>query len=212
MKSTREILEDAAIEAIASKLEQKRNSSSGYLGLVGSYNGELDDTDGLEDFRRRCRGQFPAVLVSAGPASIVGESVTRRQFRREVQLEIYSASDNWRSRESRLRNDPQLDIGATRDPGIFSIVEHIHALIAGNDFGVAGVGPATPLREEPILQLDEFTIWRNVFEFKVDAHVLPWDSGDGQQLTAYYLKSQIAEEPADVSPNPIVESEGDIPE
>jgi hypothetical protein len=212
VRSIRETVEDAAIEAISSKHEQKRNASSGYLGLVGAYNGELDETDGLDDFRRRIRGQFPAVLVAAGPAVIVGESVTRRQFRRELQVEVYSASDNWRSREHRLRNDPQLDTGATRDPGIYTLLEHIFALVAGTDFGLAGVSPATPLREEPLLQLPELCVWRTVFEFKTDAHVEPWETGDGQMLTSYFLKSQIAEEPPDVSPNPIVESEGTIPE
>ena len=212
MKSTREILEDAIIEAIGSKLEQKRNSSSGYLGLVGAYNGALDGADGLEAFRRRCRGQFPAVLVGAGESPYTAESVSRRRFRRDVQVDIFAASSNLRSREHRVRNDPGLDINSTRDPGVYKLLEHIHAIIGGNDLGLQGVGPATPIREDSLLRIDEFTIWRAIYEFKVDAHVEPWSAGDGQKLTAYYLKSQIAEEPADVAPNPLVESQGVIPE
>jgi len=213
MKSQRETVEDAVIESIADKLLQSRNSSSGYLGLCGPYNGELEpDADALEDFRRRIMGQYPAVLVAAGPSPMNAESTNRRRFGRELMLEVYFASNNLRSREHRNRNDPQLDIDATRDPGIYTIVENVHSIVAGNDFGLDGVGPGTPIREEPLVQIDELTIWRSVFQFKTDAHVDPWDSGDGQKLTAYYLKSQLAEHPADDPPNPLVESAGDIPE
>ena len=213
MKSQRETVEDAIIEEIAEKLLQSRNASSGYLGMIGAYNGELEpDPDALEDFRRRIMGQFPAVLVAAGSSPINAEGASRKRYSRDLTVELYIASNNLRSREHRNRNDPQLEINATRDPGIYMIVEHIHSILAGNDFGLDGIGPGTPLREEPIIQLDEFTVWRVIFSYRNDAHAEPWSAGDGQKLTAYYLKSQLAEHPADDPPNPLVESEGEIPE
>ena len=213
MKSTRETIEDALIEQISSALLQSRNPRSGYLALVGTYNGELEQDDiSLEDFRRRLGGAFPAVLVSAGASPFTNESVARRRFRRDIVVELYAASNNLRSREQRVRVDPSFEANETRDLGIYTLLEHLHKIVAGNDLGLDGVSPASPIREEPLLQLDEFTVWRSIFEFKTDAHVEPWSAGDGQSLTTYFLKSQIAEEPPDVSPNPIVESEGTIPE
>lgn len=216
MRSQRETLEDAIIDAIAEKLLLSRNPTTGYLGMVGEYNGELEpDEDALEDFKRRINGAFPAVLVGPGPSPMSSEGSTRKRFKREIMVELYVASNNLRSREHRNRTDPALDAGNTRDVGCYQIIEHLHGLIAGNDFGIDGVSPGDPVREEPLIQIDEFTIWRQVFRFAADAHTAPWDSGDGQKLTSYFLKSQIAGEPddePDVSPNPLVTALGGIPE
>ncbi len=217
MKSQRETLEDAMIEEISSRLLLSQNPAAGYLGFCDAYNGELEpDEDALEDFKRRIGGAFPAVLIAAGPSPMSSEGSTRKRFKREIMMDVFVASNNLRSREHRNRQDPALATNKTRDPGIYTIVENIHQLVAGNDFAIDGVGPGSPIREEPLIQIDEFTIWRLVYQFNADANVESWETGDGQLLTSYFLKSQFNEDPAedltDIPPNPLVESQGDIPE
>lgn len=212
MKSIREQIEDAVITAIKTALDQVTNPAAGYLGLVGEYNGELEDREhGVEDLIRRINGQFPAVLVEAGGGPVIAENAARRNFTRVVSLDLYVCSNNLRSRESRTRNDAAFAAATSRDPGIYQIVEHLHDLIAGDDFSLVGVGPSEPQSETSVVKATEICVWQLSFEFKTDANVEPWDNGNGQVLTSYFLKSQDSDLPLDVPPNPIVEAEGNIP-
>ena len=135
MSSLRQKIEDAAIELIASNLLKKRNSQCGYLANVEPYNGEIDQTDGPEDFRQKIRGGFPCVLVSMPTATLRAEAVERTRFVRNITMELYVGSDHLRDRESRLRMDENAEQDPNCDPGIYKIIEDLHELLAGNDLG-----------------------------------------------------------------------------
>lgn len=212
MKSQRETIEDAIIDLVSAELLQTANPATGFLGLVGEYSGELDSRDtGVDDLLRRINGQFPAVLVEAGGGALTTRNAAKRNFNRDISIDVYVCSNNLRSRESRSRNDAAYDAATSRDPGAAMTVELLHSLIAGNDFSIAGVGPGIPQSEAPIIKSAELTVWRSTFEFPCDANVEPWDNGNGQVLTSYFLKAQLAEHPADDPPNPVATAEGIIP-
>jgi phage gp37-like protein len=210
--SSRQTLEDLIIETLSAKLLKAANPGGGYLRAVDPYNGEMSQAEGEDDLKRILIGRSPAVLIAAVGALVRPESITRRRFRREVDVDVYCISAHMRARESRLRSDIAAERNGTEDPGIFQIIEDVSTLLSGNDFDAPGISPMVPTNEEPLLRLDGFTVWRVQFEVKVDAHVRPWDAGDGQPFLSYSLKSQVDGHPADDPPNPIVEADGDIPE
>lgn len=209
MGSLRQDIEDALIWAIQTKLQKELNPVDGYLGLVGAYNGEIDQTEGPDDFIRRIRGQFPAVLVAATNATLRGESAQRTRFVRILTVEIYVGSDHMRTRESRLRQDVGSLDDPTCDPGIYQIIEDLHAIIAGNDFGLECVDYFQPTREEVLLQEIGFTLWRLQYTVAVDAHVNPRDHDD-LNFTQYRLDANLDGDEVDTPPNPFVEAEGDL--
>jgi hypothetical protein len=210
--SIRQKIEDACIELVSSRFQRRRNSQCGYLDLVGPYNGEIDQTEGPDDFRRRIRGGFPCVLVTIGSATLSAEATERTRYVRALTLELYIGSDHLRDRESRLRKDESAEQDPNCDPGIYQIVEDLHGIIAGNDFGLECVDYAEPSTEQVLLQEDGFTLWRMQFNIKTDAHVLPRDAGAGQ-FTEYAIDSDLDNPDSDpdvVTFNPAVEANGDL--
>ena len=212
MASQRQTIEDAVIEAVSSKLQKKRNPQCGYLDLVGPYNGEIDQTDGPEEFRRRVRGAFPCLLVAAASATLSSEAVERTRFVRKISLELYIGSDHLRDRESRLRSDESAEQDPNCDPGIYQIVEDVHKIVAGNDFGLECVDYFEPATEKVLLQEKDFTVWRVQYTVDTDAHALPRDAGAGQ-YTSYAIDGNIDNPEADPDVdtfNPAVEADGDL--
>lgn len=210
MASLRQKIEDATIELLSLNLLKSRNDRDGYLALVGPYNGEIDQTEGPEDFRRRIRGQFPCVLLACTSATLRGEGVERTRFRRVMNLEIFIGSDHLRDRESRLRTDVVAEQDETCDPGIYQIVEDIHDLLAGNDLGLECVDYFEPSTEQVLLQEAGFTLWRMQFSVTVDANVDPRDAGDGK-FTRYAIDGNVPDlDPPVATFNPAAEADGDL--
>lgn len=208
MASSRETAEDLIISALQVLLKSS-NPANGYLRSLDEYNGEVDESDGsLDDLRRLLMGRSPAVLVSAIGGTLRSQSITKRGFRRELEIELYFVSSHLRSRESRLRSDVSSVGDPTKDPGIYQIMEDVHDILAGQTLGSVVIAPLIPLREDPIVRVSDFTVWRVRYETKVDASVKPHDYGDGQPLSAYSVRSQIDGHPVDESPNPIVTADG----
>jgi len=208
--AVRQMIEDAMIVGIGQALESRLNPSSGYLRLVGPYNGEIDESDGQQDFIRLIKGRMPCCLVTATSAIYNGESVARTRFAKLTSFEIYIASNHMRTREDRLRKDiTAQSTDANADPGIYRIAEDVQQVVSGNDFGLAGVGYFQPLREDVLLQERGFTVWRLSYQTMLDAHVLPRDHGD-QALLSYLLDGNVDPIDANDAPNPMVEAEGDL--
>ena len=209
MPSLRQKIEDAVIEAVSSTLGRERNVAAGYLHKVAPYNGEIDQTEGPQDFLKKIRGGFPCVLVTASSATLRSESVSRTRFVRELTVELYVASDHTRDRESRLRQDEASVQDPNCDPGIYTIVEDLDFLISGNDFGLECVGYFEPSREEVLHQEDLYTLWRIQFTVKTDAHVNPRDFGT-TQFTSYAIDGNLDGDAVPTPPNPFVEADGDL--
>ena len=212
MASLRQKIEDAVIELISSNLQKKLNPQCGYLDFVDVYNGEIDQTEGPEDFKQKLRGGFPCVLVSMPTATLRAESAERTRFARTITLELYVGSDHLRDRESRLRMDENAEQDPSCDPGIYKILEDLHEILAGNDLGLEGVDYLEPSTEQVLLQEKGFTLWRMQFSVKTDAHVSPRDAGDGT-FTAYAIDSNLDNpdnDPDVDSFNPAVEADGDL--
>ncbi len=212
MKSLRQKIEDAALELIRSQLQHKRNPQCGYLATVDPYNGEIDQTDGPEDFRQKIRGGFPCVLVSMPTATLRSEATERTRYVRNITMELYVGSDHLRDRESRLRMDESAEQDPSCDPGIYKIVEDLHELLAGNDLGLECVDYFEPSTEQVLLQEKGFTLWRMQFTVATDAHVSPRDAGDGS-FTGYAIDSNLENtdnDPDVTTFNPAAEADGDL--
>lgn len=209
----RQQIEDGVIAELEERIGRLKNPQSGYLTAIEPYNGEITDSDGPEDMRLALRGRSPVVLVTAAGAALTPESVTRRRYMRRITVELYAISNHLRSRPDRLRRDVVAAGDATADPGIYRIAEDVQQLLSGNDLGLAGVGPLSPAREDVLLQLKDFTVWRLVYVTDTDAHVAPWDSGD-QLMSAYQIDGNLVDEDGETvlpsPPNPMAEADGDL--
>jgi hypothetical protein len=209
VSTQRQAVEDAIIQTLERRLSKTIDPRNGYLRTIGPYNGEIDESDGADDFRRRIRGQLPAVLVSAGEAALDSQSTTKRKFVRVLDTEIFCASNHRRSRENRLRADVVSEGDASADPGIYKIVEDIQTLISGSLLDVDGVGPMMPTREEVLLQLADLTVWRLTYRIRIDANVELISFGD-QPLESYELNSNLDPDDVTSPPNPFVEADEDL--
>ncbi len=206
----RQTIETALIDELKRQLSRELNPGGGYLQTVEEYNGEIDQSDGPEDFIRALRGRSPAILVTAAGGSLSPESVSRRRWRRLISFDLYVASKHNRTREHRTRSDVVADGDPTADPGIYQIVENVQQILSGNDLGLDGVGPLSPRREDVLLQESGFTVWRLVYDTATDAHVQPHGFAD-RQLTDYQINGNLVDEDGETvlpsPPNPFVESD-----
>ena len=211
MTSIRQEMEDCAIAVIRAHLAIECNPAAGYLRKVGPYNGEIDQTDGPEDFLRLMRGQFPFVLVSATSSVVRSESVQRTRFNRVISFELYIGSDHMRTREDRLRKDVAAQVNPNADPGIYQILDHCLDLLAGNDLDIDCVGYFSPGTEQVLLQEEGFTVWRQQYNVQVDARVNKRDFGEFN-FDRYRLNGNVDGDEVDSPPNPIITAEGDLTE
>lgn len=201
------------IAVIKRCLSREQNPAEGYLQAVARYNGEIDQAEGPEDIRRFLRGRSPVVLITASGAAFNPESSTRRRFMRRISIELLVASNHQRNRESRLASDVVSEQDPTADPGIFLIAEDIQQILSGNDLGLDGVSPIDPVREDVLLQMDDFTAWRLTYDTKTDAHVKPHSFGDRKFLT-YQIDGNLVDFDGETvlpsPPNPFAEADGDL--
>lgn len=213
MASVRQTIETALIDELKRLLTRELNPGAGYLQAVEEYNGEIDQTDGPQEFLRALRGRSPVILVTAAGGSLSPESVTRRRYMRLVTFELYAASNHNRTREARTRSDVVAAGDPTADPGIYQIAEDVQQILSGNDLGLAGVGPLSPRREDVMLQEKGFTVWRLTYDTKTDAHVQPHGFAD-RQLTDYQINGNLVDEDGATvlpsPPNPMAEADGDL--
>ena len=210
MSSKRQRIEDA----IVARLEQRLGvPNGGYLQLVAPYNGEIDQVEGPDDLRRALRGLSPAVLVGTGSGVYENQSVSKTRWKNSLSIELLVASDHRRTREDRLRADVVADTDPTADPGIYQIIEDILTAIAGDCFGIEGVGRIDPVREDVLLQADDLTVWRVTYETMTDAIVDKRDH-DEQQFTSYEIDGNLVDDDGETvlpdPPNPLAESDGTI--
>lgn len=213
MGSVRQTIEERLIAELKRLLSRELNPGEGYLQAVEIYNGEIERTDGPEDFLRALRGRSPVILVGAAGASIRAESVSRNRFARRISIELYVASNHNRTRENRTRSDVVAEGDSTADPGIYQIAEDVQQILSGNDLGLTGVGPLNPRREDVLLQEKGFTVWRLIYDVDTDAHVKKHDFAD-RQFTSYAIDGNLVDEDGETvlpkPPNPFAEADGDL--
>ena len=213
MASVRQTIEEGLIAELKRSLSRELNPGGGYLQAVEIYNGEIERSEGPDDFLRALRGRSPVILVGAAGASIRAESVSRNRYARRISIELYVASNHNRTREHRTRSDVVADGDPTADPGIYQIAEDVQQILSGNDLGLPGVGPLNPRREDVLLQEPGFTVWRLIYDVDTDAHVKPHDFAD-RQLTDYQIDGNLVDEDGETvlpsPPNPLVESDGSL--
>ncbi len=211
MSSQRQRLEDA----IEVRLIQRLGTPNGrYLEAVEPFNGQLDQTDGPEEFLRALRGRSPAVLIGPGSATYERESVAKNRWKRSTSIELLVSSAHDRTRENRHRSDVVADVDPSADPGIYQILEDVFDAIAGDCFGLEGIGRLDPIREDVLLQEDAFTVWRVTYESMMDAIGKKHDA-DPQLFTSYEINANLIDDDGETQlpdpPNPIVEADGTLP-
>jgi hypothetical protein len=207
MSSIREKLEDAIVETIGCKLAHSANPDSGYLAGVMAYNGD----EGEEDFLYRFRGQSPFVLVSSAAGEYESIGVSRVKYRRQLGINIYVGSTHLRDRLSRVRSDAASCVDSKNDPGIYKILEDIHALLSGKDLALcpSGVSSLLPVSETPVIRSEGLTVWNLQYQVMIESDVTAQDFGD-QDLSGYEIDINLSvsnEETAAEQPaNPAVEA------
>lgn len=210
MGSVRQRIENAIIVRLQKCLGKP---NGGYLEAIEPYNGEIDQQDGPEDFICTLKGRSPAVLVATGSATYDPESVGRNRWQRLITVEIFVSSKHMRTKENRNRSDVVADGDKTADPGIYQIIDDVFEQIAGDCFGLSGVGRLAPTREDVLLQEDCFTVWRLTYESAVDAIGAKRDASD-QLITEFQIDSNLVDDdqvtvlPA--PPNPFAEADTTI--
>ncbi len=175
MISQRQALEDAVIHALRQSNSYKDGS---YLKYVGPYAGEMAGLEGAEDPRRVLQGQTPAILVTTGNAEVepYGNAATR--FIRNITLVCYAISQSGDVQENRTRMSAPAKTNERLDPGVYKIMEDMYAVLAGNDFGVSGVGRCVPQSEQRVYRSEDFEAWSVEFSVRIDSNLNPRDFGD----------------------------------
>lgn len=187
----RTLLQQGAIDLL-SKLTR---AQGGYLasvipfgGLVRTYTDEVD----IELLMRQF-GKTPAIGIGTGTRPFQTLNVSRREFKSDVQLLVYFATQHGRDMQrGRMEADVRGLTNAQADPGLHVIMEHTLELLCG-------VFPTTltstikqiiPEREEELAPLPEITIWLQTYNVQLSTLKIA-DRGGSEWRTPEQLLESI---------------------
>lgn len=150
-----------------------------YLKHVGPYNGELNTTEGFEQFRSALAGRTPAALISTADSTFSVQEVRRRRYEETIAIDVIVSSLNYRGRPTGATSLGDDTSRLSDDVGVLKVMDDAVAWLAGHDLGLDGVGVLTPLYRRALLQTPQFNIW--ILGFAVD---VDWDVESRAERTA----------------------------
>ncbi len=153
--------------AVIAKLDSLRRERGGYLQEVGHYNGQIDGASGPEDLKRRLLGLCPAILVTTGTSSSRERSLNRRRQEESYNVELLTVSNRPSSREMRTVGAPAPGEVSGDDPGIYRIMYDARLLLVKKTLGIGGVRRLRHISDTVVIQIDDLTAWRSLFEVRV---------------------------------------------
>jgi hypothetical protein len=142
--------------------------------IARMYKGAGDE-EGLGLIQRALQGRAPAILVALGKATDHASGMSDDVGRAEVDLGVYVVSLHSRDMETgRLTTDVVGAADVTADPGIETMLEHVHQLLEKQDLGVATIYEPRRKSEDEVFTGADFTIWEQVYGVLVDVDIKPF--------------------------------------
>lgn len=160
-------IEDAFVTALTPLLKPGLGgAASGYLSTLKPA--QVPPTPETEDVARLLDSGGPGVLVMSGDATYDDVLPKRRQAEVTFQVLVFAMSRHQRSYENRARGDVS-SLTATKDPGLYQILEDIRSKVFGVDLGIECVQRPYITAEQSLVRTAEWSIWQLTFE--VDAFI-----------------------------------------
>lgn len=156
-----DLREDIEI-AVVKALSVLRRDKGGPAGMIREYAGELERwTDEVteDQIKAAVGGQIPGILVTASSTRYESVSVDRMRYRGSLDLDILYVAAS-------LRSEPARERGAA---GVFRLMGHARALLAGIDLGTPGCSAFQLLAEEPMLHTKSICVWKQTISCVVNA-------------------------------------------
>jgi len=116
----------------------------------------------------------PALAVALGDQEFSAVGMGGETYVGELELAVYAVSGNMLSFVAgRLEPDALADTDPTADPGIDTMLEHVHELLSGRDLDIPTVQQLRPRSEREVATDPEISIWELRFVLGVDASIDP---------------------------------------
>lgn len=161
-KSQRQELEDAVIADLPKKLA--------YLKMCRRYGGEFSGKDRIEEIRELLSGLTPGVLVTTAGAAFRTPNVSRSEFTKDMELQLYCCDSSFESEDAAARGDQLSVDGQGGSPGVYRIMEHVVQRLTGFQ-GVEGIGLLIPAKEEPLIIDKDLTVFVVTMNVDLDATI-----------------------------------------
>lgn len=174
-RSNRELI----VGAVASKLAELRRppAAESYLTAIVSLSrvaGGKSDEDFLIDLAKAVSGRVPCVAIATGACKSDNDGLEALETTDTLELAIYVVSGNQRGVvDGRLFADASAIADSTKDPGVFTILQHVTERIQGADLGIPSVHEPRKLDEDEVWSGDDVTVWGQTYRVAVTVTVNP---------------------------------------
>lgn len=180
-------------------------SAGGYVVKIAPLPRPLkgDSDDELAFVWIALQGATPSLCVALGRMTLTPIDGLE-DFRGELEVAVYAMSKNMRSFvDGRMAPDIVATGDPTADPGVETMMEHVHEILSGQDIDLIGVHNMEPKSQEEVATDGEATLWEQRFTLKVDVSVNP-QRAESDVPTSIEIRSDL--DGLDDSQQPIVDS------
>lgn len=216
----RKVVRDAVVARLAPLLVSSGKYLSqiqpiGFVAPAGNRS-EINDEERAM-LHEIASGKTPCVLVAVGDKRYQASGMSTKQdnWSCEIEVHVYAISQHARDLTTRLAGDVASAASDTKDPGIWTILEHLEELLIGfqpEDAGtIKTIHALRPAAEEELDVADDMSIWRQRYTTKLE-RFLTRSKGVTQALTQIRTEHDVVDENDTALPsNPIVTTETDLP-
>lgn len=162
-KPQRTLIQQGAIAALA---QLKR--PIGYLGSVISFGAVVrsyTDEEGVRELVDAMSMRTPSIAVATGDRTYQVTGTTKFQYKSEIDLLVYFASDNQRNAQvGRMELDVTGGQDVHADPGLHIMMEHALELLVGQRLGGStSIKSVMPYSEQELCTTAAVTVWMQVY-------------------------------------------------
>lgn len=176
----------------------------GYLAAVIPWGGVIrsyTDADGIDLLYSDLVGRAPSIAVALADRSSSSAGVGGFQFKAELDLMLYFASNHARDMtEGRFLIDAVGLAADTADPGLHIMMEHAEELIVGQRCGgSSSIKQVVPVREEELVTTAEMSLWLQHYRVTLVRTIN--ENRSAQQLLTDLRTNVRNSDPAEQPPN-----------
>lgn len=163
-KPQRTLIQQRAVQLLTGLMRP-----AGYLGAVipfGSVVRSYTDEDGVRQLVDAMSMRTPSIAVATGDRAFSVNGTTKFQYRSDIDLLVYFASDNARNAQiGRMEVDPIATTDLHQDPGLHIMMEHALELLVGQRaLGSQTLKQFQPVSEQELCTTSQVTIWLQVYK------------------------------------------------